>query len=182
MLVIDHEAIDLDLRYATPDNLTGCPIYTHALALLHPEAHAALARSADLAGVMGYRLVVYDAYRPSIAQWRLWEAMPDPKFVADPRGAGSTHSRGIAIDLTLADVTGNPLRMGTGFDDMCVQSYHGRLDLDPDAQRNRAILLGIMTSAGWEHQSYEWWHYNLPDPLGYRKIDDAVTVARIMQI
>ncbi|WP_455379997.1 D-alanyl-D-alanine dipeptidase [Acidihalobacter prosperus] len=182
MFAINHEAVDLDLRYATADNLTGSPIYTHAVALLHPDAHSALERSADLASAMGYRIIVFDAYRPSIAQWRLWEALPDPKFIADPRAAGSTHSRGIAIDLTLADSTGKPLEMGTDFDEMCIQSYHGRLDLDREAHRNRAILLGIMTATGWEHQPYEWWHYNLPDPLVYQKKDDAETVARIMRI
>ena len=39
---IIHPAIDIDLRYATPDNLTGTIIYDHALAFLHQDALAAL--------------------------------------------------------------------------------------------------------------------------------------------
>ncbi|AOU96757.1 D-alanyl-D-alanine dipeptidase [Acidihalobacter yilgarnensis] len=179
LLVIDHPAICVDLRYASADNITGQPIYARAIALLHPDAHAALTRAADLAGTLGYRLTVYDAYRPPAAQWRLWEALPDPTFVADPV-EGSTHSRGIAVDLTLADEHGQPLVMGTGFDAMLEQSYHGRLDLPREAQRNRTLLLGLMTAAGWVHQPHEWWHYNLPEELSYPIIDDADTVARMM--
>ncbi|OBS08235.1 D-alanyl-D-alanine dipeptidase [Acidihalobacter prosperus] len=181
MFAIDHPAIAIDLRYATADNITGHPIYARPAALLHPEAHDALMRAADLAAALDCRLIVYDAYRPPAAQWRLWETLPDATFVADPR-IGSTHSRGIAVDLTLAGADGQALAMGTGFDDMREQSYHGRLDIPPDTQRNRALLLGLMTAAGWCHQPHEWWHYNLPAEDQYPIIDDKETVARVMDV
>jgi hypothetical protein len=112
---ITHPAIDVDLRYATPDNFTGKTIYDHAVAYLHLDALAALTRAAELAAAQGLRLRVLDAYRPSAAQWRLWAALPDPRFVADPR-LGSMHTRGVAVDLTLCDENGEPLDMGTAFD------------------------------------------------------------------
>jgi zinc D-Ala-D-Ala dipeptidase len=179
LLEINHPSIDIDLRYATPDNITGRPIYARAVALLHPDAHAALLRAANLAEGQGLCLRIYDAYRPSAAQQRLWEALANPVFVADP-SRGSTHSRGVAVDLTLTDATGEPLEMGTGFDAMVPQSYHARTDIPVEAQRNRAVLLGIMTAAGWAHEPHEWWHYNLPDPLRYPLLDDVATVARLM--
>jgi D-alanyl-D-alanine dipeptidase len=179
LLAIQHPAIDIDLRYATADNISGRPIYTRAVALLHPEAHAALMRAAELAQAQHLRIIVYDAYRPRAAQQRLWEALPDPVFVADP-ARGSAHSRGVAVDLTLGDAQGRPLDMGTGFDAMVPQSYHGRTDISVEAQRHRAMLLGIMTAAGWMYQPHEWWHYHLPDPERYPLLDDAGTAAGLI--
>ncbi len=170
---ISHAAIDIDLRYATDDNLTGQIIYQHAIAFLHKDALAALELAAELAGAQGYRLRVLDAYRPSAAQWRLWAALPNPMFVADPR-QGSMHTRGVAVDLTLCDQHGQALDMGTEFDEMTEQSFHGRTDIAPAAQHNRCLLLGLMTAAGWTHHPYEWWHYNLPEPTRYPKLSDEV--------
>ncbi len=152
----------LDLRYATADNLTGAPIYRRSVALLHPVAHGLLLDAAARAAVLGLRLRVYDAFRPVDAQWALWRALPDPRFVADPAGGTGMHPRGVAVDLTLADADGAALDMGTGFDEMTPRSAHAALDLPPAAIRNRALLLGIMAAVGWQHIASEWWHYQVP--------------------
>lgn len=170
---IFHPAIDIDLRYATSDNLTGKPMYRNARALLRAEAMQALKRCAAMAAAQGLRLRVFDAYRPVAAQWLLWNVLPDPDFVADPR-TGPMHSRGVAVDLTLADRDGEPLDMGTGFDDMTVQSGHGRTDIPVMAQRHRALLLGLMAASGFSHNPTEWWHYNLPDWQNYAPLNDDV--------
>lgn len=155
--------VTIDLKYAASDNIAGVAIYRRPLVMLLPEAAAALRRSIALARGVGARIVVYDAFRPVEAQWALWRALPDPDYVADPR-IGSNHSRGAAVDVGLADLeTGVLWDMATGFDEMVPRSHHGRTDLSPEAQRNRAILLGIMTAAGWEGIPSEWWHYQLPD-------------------
>ncbi|WP_225783871.1 D-alanyl-D-alanine dipeptidase [Xenophilus sp. Marseille-Q4582] len=172
---ISHPHIDIDLRYATADNLTGQPIYQQALAVLHPDALEALRKAATLAAAQGLRLRVYDAYRPVAAQWLLWNVLPDPRYVADPR-IGSIHNRGVAVDLTLAAPDGTPLDMGTAFDDMTARSSHGCTDLPVAAQRNRALLLGLMALAGFAHNAHEWWHYNLPDWDAYPALDEALVV------
>ncbi len=176
---IAHPAIDIDLRYATPDNFTGEKIYDHATAFLHQDALAALVLAGELAQAQGMRLRVLDAYRPSAAQWRLWAVLPDPMFVADPR-QGSMHTRGVAVDLTLCAASGVPLDMGTAFDEMTVQSSHGRTDISIEAQRHRGLLLGIMSKAGWNHHPHEWWHYNLPDPTRYPQLSDQAEGACLM--
>src|SRR3546814_14289490 len=105
--------------------------------------------------------------------FRSWEFFPDPEFGADPR-VGSNHSRGLAIDLTLVDAaSGTALDMGTPFDDFTALSHHARNDLPPEAQRNRALLLGLMTAAGWDWNRYEWWHYQLFEPRRYPLLDAA---------
>lgn len=178
---ISHPAIDLDLRYATPDNITRQRIYDRPVALLRPEAHQALVRAAELTAAQGLRLRMFDAYRPVAAQWRLWRICPDPSFVADPR-VGSLHNRGVAVDLTLADADGTPMAMGTAFDDMTPQSGHARTDIPVAAQRHRALLLGIMTASGWVHHPQEWWHYNLPDWAAYPPLSDDVEGRLLMDL
>lgn len=164
--------VDLDLLYATADNLTGKPIYRKPVCLLHPDAAARLVPAIALARGIGCRLRIFDAFRPVEAQWKLWQSLPNPDYIADPH-LGSNHSRGVAVDLTLADAAGRPLDMGTGFDDMTDRSHHARTDLTAEQQRNRAALLGIMTAAGWTHYAFEWWHYQLPDPARYPLITDT---------
>ena len=150
----------LDLRYATSDNVTGAPIYERPLCYLNEEAAGLLRRAIELARPLGYRFKVFDAFRPPEAQWKLWHAYPSDEFVADPR-RGSPHSRGAAIDLTLLDAEGRELEMGTGFDSFTPQAHHARTDIPAAAQRNRAVLLGLMTAAGWDFFKNEWWHYQL---------------------
>lgn len=169
--VTPADGIVLDLRYATADNWTGAPIYRRPVALLRPEARDRLLDAAARARAIGLHLVVFDAFRPIEAQWALWHAAPDKQYAADPRGGG-THPRGVAVDLTLADGTG-ALPMGTGFDEAVPRSGHDCLDLPGEALRNRAILLGIMTAAGWERYGPEWWHYHLPDH-GHLPVLEAV--------
>ena len=176
---ISHPAIDVDLRYATPDNFTGQTIYDHAVAYLHQDALAALVQAAKLATAQGLRLRVLDAYRPAAAQWRLWAALPDPRFVADPR-TGSMHTRGVAVDLTLCDAEGVPFDMGTAFDEMTEQSFHGCVDIPLLAQRNRRQLQDLMRLAGWTHHPYEWWHYNLADPTRYPPLSDGAEGSYLM--
>lgn len=162
----------IDLRYATPDNITGQPVYLRQAAFLNEEAAEKLARAIELAAALGYRCRIFDAFRPTEAQWALWHHTPDPNFLADPR-RGSPHSRGAAVDLTLVDDTGRDLDMGTGFDAFTPLSHHGRLDVSPVAQRNRALLLGLMTAAGWDFYRNEWWHYQLFDPRRHPLLSDA---------
>ena len=170
----EADGVVLDLRYASSDNLIGRPIYARAVALLRPEAHDALMRAAARALKLGLRFKVFDAFRPIEAQWALWHAAEDKTFVADPR-QGGTHPRGVAVDLTLIDAgTGVDLDMGTGFDDFTALSAHGRIDgLSPEVLRARALLLGIMTAAGWDTYEPEWWHYHLPGRAAFAALSAA---------
>ena len=170
--------VDIALAYATAENFTGRPVYARAEAFLNPEAADLLARAIDMARAQGLRLKVFDAFRPSEAQWKLWDHTPDPGFLADPR-RGSPHSRGAAIDLTLVDANGRELDMGTGFDAFTPMSHHGAL-VTPAQQRNRLLLLGLMTSAGWDFYRNEWWHYQLFNPRRHPLLSDSVLTPGLM--
>lgn len=181
LLTVSHRVIDLDLRYATANNITGSPIYHRAEAYLHPDAHHCLMKAADLAERQGWRLRVLDAYRPQAAQQVLWQALPDATFVADP-SLGSNHSRGVAVDLTLCDRDGKPFDMGTGFDDMTPRSFAVAGDVEPVVMQNRIQLTGIMALAGFAHNPYEWWHFDLPDIAKYPLLEGPAVESLLMDV
>ena len=164
--------VEVTLAYATNANLTGQPVYRNAECWLHRDAAEKLQAAIALARPLGYRLRIYDALRPVEAQWALWNVRPDPEFLADPR-RGSPHSRGVAVDLTLIDRDGIALDMGTDFDAFTPLSHHGRVDVSPLAQRNRLMLMGLMTTAGWDFYRNEWWHYQLFDARRYALVSNA---------
>lgn len=169
----------IDIAYATERNFTGQPVYKAAKCFLHPEAASALKRAVELARIQGLKFRIFDAYRPSEAQWKLWEHTPDPNFLADP-AKGSPHSRGVAIDLNLCTPEGNELDMGTAFDAFTPLSHHGNLGITQEAQRNRLLLMGIMTTAGWDFYRNEWWHYQLFNSRNYPLWSDAESGAGMM--
>jgi D-alanyl-D-alanine dipeptidase len=70
--------------------------------------------------------------------------------------------------------------MGTEFDAMTLASHHGSLDITGAAQQNRAILLGLMTAAGWDFYQNEWWHYQLFKPRRYPTLSDVAAGTRMM--
>lgn len=160
--ITPEDDVLLDIAYATLNNFTGRPVYARPACYLRPEAALCLRRAVALARPHGLRLKIFDAFRPSEAQWKLWQHTPDPQFLADPR-RGSPHSRGVAVDLTLVDASGTELPMGTPFDAFTPLAHHGRTDLPAAMQANRLLLLGLMTAAGWDFYRNEWWHYQLFD-------------------
>ena len=171
--------IAIDIRYASDDNFTGAPVYAAPKCYLHPEAAEKLRVAMRYAETLGYSFKIFDAFRPSEAQWKLWEHTPDPDFLADPR-RGSPHSRGVAVDLNLCDASGAELDMGTGFDDFTPLSHHGNQDISAEAQKNRHMLMGIMTTAGWDFYRNEWWHYQLFNSRSYYCYSDAEAQTKMM--
>ncbi len=171
--------VSLEILYATDCNFIEKPVYSRAGCYLHKEAEECLISAIKYAKELGFSIKIFDAYRPTEAQWKLWEHTPDPDFLAHPE-RGSPHSRGVAVDLTLVDKQGNELDMGTGFDDFTPKSYHGADAVSDKAKLNRLILLGIMTSAGWDFYRNEWWHYQLFNSREYRLWSDAEAGTNMM--
>lgn len=171
----------IDLKYGTADNFTGRPVYKKQICYLHTEAAQKFKKAIEMAGKLGYRFKLFDAYRPTEAQQILWDHTPDPNFLAPPE-KGSAHSRGVAIDLTLIDKSGNELDMGTEFDAFTPLSYHAVTEgISVEAQKNRLVLLGIMSAAGWDFYKNEWWHYQLFDARAkYPLISDKDAETQLM--
>lgn len=172
-ITYEKHNVSINIKYATSDNFTGKPIYSRPGCYLRKEAETLLKRAIRLAKVQGWHFLIFDAFRPSEAQFKLWQHSPNPDFLANP-SIGSPHSRGIAVDLTLVDTaTNKPLDMGTNFDTFSEASFHGSTKISSEAQENRYRLLGIMTSAGWDCYLNEWWHYQLFDSRSYEILPDS---------
>ena len=171
--------IEIDLLYATKKNFTGKQIYKKKVCYLHKVAIPFFEKSVELATKLNLKLKIFDAFRPTEAQWKLWKHTPDENFIAHPK-KGSPHSRGVGIDLTLINKNNYELNMGTSFDSFSSKSFHGNIEISRDAQKNRFILLGIMLAAGWDFYKKEWWHYQLFNSKKYKLIKNCMLKKPIM--
>lgn len=170
--------IKVDLMYAGYDNFVGRPLagYQGRRAILRRDAAAALARAADILAAEGIGLLVRDAYRPAPAMqdFYAWSLTPDEKMKSRyyPRiskrgiyegnyiGTTSEHTWGIAVDITLTDLsTGRELDMGGRVDLLDPTSATDYPGLSPTQQANRRKLRDTMAAVGMRNYSKEWWHY-----------------------
>ncbi|MGI9273716.1 MAG: D-alanyl-D-alanine dipeptidase, partial [Endozoicomonas sp.] len=159
--------VDIHMAYAGTDNFTDKAIYSQPLCLLHEEAASKLEKAIEILHPLGLRLLIWDAFRPLEAQRALYDCVPDPEYVSHPETGVRPHCRGIAIDLTIIDSFGQPLAMGTDFDDFRALAHHGNDQVSEKAQRNRLLLAGAMNIAGFDPIQSEWWHYQLPNAEQY---------------
>src|SRR5581483_1504255 len=116
-----------DVRYASSNNITNKPLYKEVVVKLHKPAALALAQAAKTLTQQNYRLVIWDGYRSPDIQKQLLSVNSDPRYVLDPEA--SNHTKGLAIDLTLADSQGQYLDMGTDFDDFTTKAHVDAVDL-----------------------------------------------------
>ena len=156
--IIQGPTISLDLKYASADNFIGEPIYDCARCFLKKPVALHLKKAAAFAYSKGYRIRLYDCYRPLPYQQKLWDKMPNINYVAPP-SKGSQHNKGITIDLTLESQDGNILPMGTDFDEFSEYSHTIHPGLDSSFVKNRQLLKDILSPYGFKGIRTEWWHY-----------------------
>lgn len=171
----------LEIRYYGTYNFVGDRIdgYEEPVALLTKEAAAALKEVSDELKTMGYRIKIYDAYRPQMAvtNFKNWALDPDDtrmkeyfypeldKDVLFPQGyiaAHSGHSRGSTVDLTLFDMTTEKeVDMGGTFDYFGELSHPDYTDITEEQYANRMLLREVMIKHGFKPLEEEWWHFTL---------------------
>jgi D-alanyl-D-alanine dipeptidase len=177
--------VELDLRYAGPDNFVGAAVdgYERPVCLLtEPAAGALAAVQRDLAAE-GLGLRVYDCYRPrrAVAHFARWARDPDERTKATyyPRVAKSAlfaegyvaersgHSRGSTVDVTLVERreggVGAPVDMGTPFDLFDPRSHTDSPEVNEAQRARRHRLRDAMGSRGFRPYPLEWWHFTLAD-------------------
>lgn len=179
------DGVVIDLRYAGTDNFTGQNLYGPFNRLfLHKRAADKLKAAIALLKHEhpGYKFIIYDGLRPRSVQWQLWRKVagtPQEKYVADPK-KGSIHNYGLAIDLSVVDVQGHELDMGTGFDSFTPlaepqleQQKLASGELTQAQLDNRLILRRAMEGAGFKVLPEEWWHF---DALGADLVRKQFTI------
>lgn len=154
-----------DMKYATEDNFLKKKVYDCDDCYLRLKTIKSLINANNEFLSKGYRIKIFDCYRPLDIQKKMFELVPNPDYVADPK-RGSIHNRGGAVDLTLVDENGTELDMGTTFDFFGQESSHSYLDFSKKIRKNRAFLKEIMVRNNFKPLNSEWWHYNLNESTG----------------
>lgn len=149
-----------DLKYATTDNFLKAKVYDCAECFLRLKTVKALVKANAKFIQKGYRIQLFDCYRPLDIQKKMWQIVSNPEYVADP-AKGSIHNRGGAVDITLVDNNGKALDMGTPFDFFGPEASHNYQFLSDEVKHNRLVLKQIMQENGFVSFDSEWWHYNL---------------------
>ena len=164
----------LDIKYATEDNFTKKKVYPSARCYLVEPAAKALKAASDALSAKGYRVKIWDGYRPLEVQRKFWSLVPDERYVADPK-KGSRHNRGCAVDVTLVfEKDGKELDMGTEFDDFSEKAHRDYKDLKPNVVANRKLLEDSMQEHGFEGLPTEWWHFDYKGWEKYPLLDIAI--------
>lgn len=188
--VIDDAAYDI--RYYSPNNFTGNKIrgYNAPVAYMTKEGLKALNLAANDLRKQGYRLLIWDSYRPQKAVDNFVEWINNPNDEGDKSFypnlkksdllegqyimAKSGHTRGSTVDLTLIKKDGSFVDMGGTFDLFSEISHPDYKKLTKAQKKNRKILHDAMINAGFQGIDSEWWHFTLknePYPDTYFNFD-----------
>ena len=172
-----------EIRYYSTYNFIGERIdgYEEPCALLTKEAARALKAVSSELMIQGYRLKVFDAYRPvrAVKHFVLWgiedqDVRMKPYFYPELEkqslfekgyiASRSSHSRGSTVDLTLLDMdTGKEADMGSPFDLFSELSHPDCRTVTQEQYENRMLLRRAMLRGGFEPIDCEWWHFSLKD-------------------
>ena len=194
-------AIVQEIRYYSTYNFIGERIdgYEQPCAIITKEAARALKAVSNEMNVKGFRLKIFDAYRPATAvkHFVLWgiedlDQKMKPFFYPDLEktelfeqgyiASKSSHSRGSTVDLTLLDMaTGKEVDMGSPFDFFSEISHPDYKDITYEQYENRMILKNVMIKHGFEPIDCEWWHFTLknePYPSTYFEFPNTAEVLK----
>ena len=168
-MLVDLESfiprVQIELRYATPDNFSGQAVYSFNRCLLLKDVALRLRDVQAELETIGLGLKIWDGFRPLSVQWKFWELVPDERYVSDPR-KGGRHTRGTAVDVTLVTAGGEELAMPSEFDDFSERAHRDYMGASEEAIQNREFLEKIMGKHGFIGLPSEWWHF---DYVGWEK-------------
>ena len=160
----------MDIRYATTNNFLHEAVYNQPRCFVLEVVALKLDSIQKELQKKDLGLKVFDGYRPLSVQRKMWELLPDERFVANP-AFGSLHNRGAAIDVSLVDSSGNELEMPTDYGDFTERAYLTYNGLPENIQKNRDYLKEIMGKYGFDTIETEWWHYHIRDYDRYQILD-----------
>lgn len=168
----------IDLKYATEDNFFKRAVYPLPVCAIKLETGEKLIEAHEKVKEKGYRIKVWDAYRPLNVQQTLYDLFPDSPFVAKPpnppitSGFRPRHNNGMAVDITLVDKDGKELEMPSEFDDFTEKACPTGDCMTVEAKKNINYLMEIMLGLGFRIHEGEWWHFvdGVEDPSPYLDI------------
>jgi D-alanyl-D-alanine dipeptidase len=153
-----------DLRYITGENITHQPLYPKGMpCLLLASTAQKLRHAQEILRAQGYRLKIWDGWRPPEVQTSLFEHGGYTGMYTPPSMMWSRHCSGTAVDVTLVDADGRDLKMPTKFDEGGPQCHYLAIVKDEDVRKRRHALQMAMLAAGFSILESEWWHFDDAD-------------------
>lgn len=174
---VDFTQYDLkiSMKLSTSDTSIGQPFYDRNLCMLQYDILPMLKRAIDIFAADGYRIVIYDAYRPTSVQQRWFDVVRVHKWVADPSiGMGGIHDRGTAIDMSLIDMEGNELEMPTPMHTFTEDSARDSQNMTETARHNMDYMKNVMVGCGFTYINSEWWHFQDVNTKYYLPTDHPI--------
>lgn len=174
---VDFTQYDLkiSMKLSTSDTSISKPFYNRNLCMLQYDILPMLQRAIDIFAADGYRIVIYDAYRPTSVQQRWFDVVRVHKWVADPSiGMGGIHDRGTAIDMSLIDMEGNELEMPTPMHTFTNDSARDSQIMTETARQNMDYMTRVMVSCGFTYINSEWWHFQDVNTKFYLPTDHPI--------
>lgn len=168
--------IFVELRYSTENNFTNQKIYDFSDVWLRYGTVKKLILVQEELKEQGLSLKIWDGFRPTSAQFKLWEICSDAKYVANPNNGFSSHSRGNTVDITLVNLDGSELIMPTGFDDFSKLADRDYSDCSEEATNNSLLLENLMKKHDFKPYSQEWWHFSDTDSYDVEKTLDPAQI------
>lgn len=165
--------VEIELRYATENNILGKKLYENDNVYLRKGTADKLEAANYELKKLGYKIKIWDAYRPTTVQRQLWNNVRDGRYIANPK-EGSIHNRGAAVDITLIDKTGKEILMPTDFDYFSVKADRNYKDVDSERANNARLLEEIMKKYGFSSIYTEWWHFDDKDWKKYNIVDRVI--------
>ncbi len=156
------------IRYATPNNFIGETLYDCPKCLLRPEVAQALLQANQYFCEKGYRIKIYDCYRPLDVQKKMWKKVPRATYVGNPYGNGSVHNRGAAVDITLETLEGCYVEMGSDYDYFGKEAHTDNTNFTEEILAHRKLLFEGMRKFGFSTIRTEWWHFSFRKNWSYK--------------
>lgn len=173
--LVDLESLSTEfsyeIRYATPNNFIGETLYDCPKCLLRPDVAEALLNANQYFCEKGYRIKIYDCYRPLDVQKKMWAKVPRPTYVGNPYGNGSVHNKGAAVDITLETLEGCYVEMGSDYDYFGREAHIDNYNFSAEILANRKLLFEGMRKFGFNSIRTEWWHFSFKRNWSYKTLN-----------
>lgn len=163
-----------EVRYATDNNFIGEVLYDCSVCVLQKEVAEALVKANEYFCEQGYRIRLYDCYRPLDVQKLMWAKVPKIDYVANPYADGSVHNRGAAVDMTIETLDGCFMDMGSDYDHFGPEAHIDNESHSEEVLANRKILFDGMRQFGFKPIRTEWWHFSYKKNSSYSIMNEPL--------
>lgn len=168
---------EFEILFATDQNVTHHGLYP-AIPLLESGTAELIREAEKKFEADGYRIKIYDAYRPKWAQYELYDAVQDNRYIANPYNGNSWHQLGRAVDMSLTRIdTGEELEMPTPMHTFSSMAQRNNSNWSEEAKKNVDYMTEVMASVGMTTIQTEWWHFEnkasgnyMPNQIDYTQI------------